>query len=89
MGQNVSTTLRVEAYLMTVNVRYNATRGSSRSEFCITGEWHADFGIADIVERVRDLDDDPYHTLHCLIMKLGTLSDYVKYLTVSLYNRPG
>jgi hypothetical protein len=71
MGQDVAATLRIEAYLMTVNVRYNATPGSSRSEFCINGVWHADFGIADIVERVRDVDDEPYNALHCLVIEAG------------------
>jgi hypothetical protein len=71
LGQNVAATLRIEAYLMTVSVRYNATVGSSRSEFCINGVWHADFGIADIVERVRDVDDEPYHALHCLVIEAG------------------
>jgi hypothetical protein len=56
---------------MTVNVCYNAALGSSRSEFCINGVWHADFGIADIVERVQDLNDDPYHALHCLGIEAG------------------
>jgi len=66
MGQNVSAALRIEAYLMTLVVRYMLDwEGIDRPEFCINGVWYQSYLYLDTL---RDVNE-PYHNLHCLVIK--------------------
>jgi hypothetical protein len=56
---------------MTVNVRYIMTPEYVRSGFCINGVCHEDLAVADIGQNLRDVDEEPYHALHCLEIEGG------------------
>jgi hypothetical protein len=70
MGQNVSATLRMEGYLMTVGVYDTFDFSSlawSKTQFRINGVWYRESLDSDLRFKLRDADE-PFLNMHCLIV---------------------